>query len=354
MRGYALDNEAGSAAVRQIAKMSITGNVIPMSWFDHLRYPSGKPHLNAIIILSDIVYWYRPVEVRDEHTGRWLEDRKKFEGEYLQRNRSSYAKQYGLTNKQAKDAFHFLESKGAIEIIIAKSMTTKDGRRLGNVPFIALNAEKIAEFNEPLVHTGPRLGTYKSEPLVPTGPTNTGITVTETFNTEEETHIHVEKPNAGFSRVSPEHPQAQQPSLSLDGLSVPIAENENDSQHEKAKKPRTKKAPTGNPNTQPILSAYQQAYEAHTGFSYTFPGFDKKAAKTLADAGYTPDQVVTAYKDLCSDPWWSKRNNISLVNVSTEIGGILKKLGYSPSRDGSSVPYQAPKPNYLNPDTLYS
>lgn len=226
MAGYALNNDAGSNSVRRIGELNITGNVIPMTWFEHLRYPNGKPHVNAIIILADIVFWYRPMETRDEQTGMRMDDRKRFEATYLQRTRSSYAKQYGLTNKQAKDAFDFLESKEAIRIIVAKSMTTKEGKRLGNVPYIDLNAEKIAEFNQPLVPTGPRLGTYKSEPLVPTGPTYTETTVTEIVNTETtETTFHVEKSNNDFPRAATvETPQQSLfdnlPETTTDGYTV--------------------------------------------------------------------------------------------------------------------------------------
>ncbi|MFP1483844.1 hypothetical protein ACLB1S_19830 [Escherichia coli] len=35
---------------------------------------------------SEIVYWYRPTEVRDEHTGALLGYRKRFQGDKLQRS----------------------------------------------------------------------------------------------------------------------------------------------------------------------------------------------------------------------------------------------------------------------------
>lgn len=117
---------------------------------------------------------------------------------------------------------------------------------------------------------------------------------------------------------------------------------------EEPKTTRPRKA--SNPNTQPILKAYQEAYEEHTGFAYTFPGADSKAAKTLADAGYTPEQVTIAYKHLCQDEWWSTKNNISLLNVCAEIGGILKKLGY-----GRNSGAQEQQPiRFLTADNLYT
>ena len=56
----------GNETVDQISGMEITGNVIPPAWYRTIRKETGKPYLNAIIILSDIVYWYRAIEVRDK------------------------------------------------------------------------------------------------------------------------------------------------------------------------------------------------------------------------------------------------------------------------------------------------
>ncbi len=62
-------NSTGNKAVDMMSSLNITGNVIPVKWCHTIRYPNGKPNLNAIMILSDIVYWYRPREIRDERTG---------------------------------------------------------------------------------------------------------------------------------------------------------------------------------------------------------------------------------------------------------------------------------------------
>ena len=58
--------ETGCSAVDRMGKLQITGNIIPVAWYQTIRKETGKPNLNAIIILADIVYWYRPIEVRDE------------------------------------------------------------------------------------------------------------------------------------------------------------------------------------------------------------------------------------------------------------------------------------------------
>lgn len=60
----------GNELVDKIGEIAITGNIIPQMWYETLKKDDGKPYFQAIVILADIVYWYKPVEVRDEKTGR--------------------------------------------------------------------------------------------------------------------------------------------------------------------------------------------------------------------------------------------------------------------------------------------
>ena len=62
---------SGHETVDRMANFAITGNVVPQTWYRTILRETGKPHLLAIMILSDIVYWYRPKEVRDEVTGHF-------------------------------------------------------------------------------------------------------------------------------------------------------------------------------------------------------------------------------------------------------------------------------------------
>ncbi|HJD39302.1 MAG TPA: hypothetical protein H9913_04680 [Candidatus Blautia stercoripullorum] len=43
----------GNTIVDENAKLNISGNVIPQSWYRTMVRDSGKPHLTAIIILAD-------------------------------------------------------------------------------------------------------------------------------------------------------------------------------------------------------------------------------------------------------------------------------------------------------------
>ncbi len=112
MNGYKNDLKS----VDQVGKMNFSGNITPMQWYKTIVYENGKPDLNAIIILSDIVYWFRPIEVRDEHTGAVIETRKKFKSDKLQRSYSAFSDMYGLTKNQVKAGIKKLCDLGIIEI----------------------------------------------------------------------------------------------------------------------------------------------------------------------------------------------------------------------------------------------
>ena len=56
-------------AVDAMDKIRITGNVIPQRWYREILRDNGKPYLLAVILLADIVYWYRPIEEKDKTSG---------------------------------------------------------------------------------------------------------------------------------------------------------------------------------------------------------------------------------------------------------------------------------------------
>lgn len=175
--------------VLAIGEINFTGNVTPHSWYEHLRYDSGKPHLNAITILAEIVYWYRPVEVRDETTGELLGYKKKFKGDKLQRSYASFANQFGLTKKQARDAISFLVSKDLVDKELRLIQT--EGVTLSNVLFIGINPQRVKEINTPY-DTQVTPMTSKSHPIdievtpsIPVSQTYTEIT-TETTTEKEK------------------------------------------------------------------------------------------------------------------------------------------------------------------------
>lgn len=149
----------------QVKDMGITGNIVPISWFKTIRYKSknkvGKPYLLAINILSDIVYWYRPAEVRDEATGELIGYKKKFKGDLLQRSYSQMAEMFGCSKREATNAIVRLEQLGVVKrhfrVIRSENFVAN------NVLFIELIPEilkKLTNYKDDLI-----LGNSESETL---------------------------------------------------------------------------------------------------------------------------------------------------------------------------------------------
>ena len=129
--------------VEQVGKIAIEGNVIPNEWYIHLRNDKGKIQTNASLILSDIVYWYRPIPIYDINSGQIIGYGKKFKDDLLQISYRYFNNKFGLSQGQVRNALSFLEDKGLIvrefrNIVI-------DGHVLNNVMYIAIYPDKIAE-----------------------------------------------------------------------------------------------------------------------------------------------------------------------------------------------------------------
>ena len=138
----------GNAIVDEVSEMNLTGNIVPSIWFKTMRNESGKPMLLAIEILSDIVYWYRAKEVRDEGTGTLVGYKKKFKKDLLQRSYRQIEEQYGVTKKQARLAIEYLCDIGVIRKHL-RNETTKDGVKLYNSMYLELVPGKLKEITFP-------------------------------------------------------------------------------------------------------------------------------------------------------------------------------------------------------------
>lgn len=180
-----------SKIVNEISDIPITGNIIPNSWWAHIRRGStNKPYDQAIIILADIIYWYRKQEIRDEVTGHTIGFKQKFAADKLQRSYESYAKQFGYSKKQVRCAIAHLVSN---KILTTEFRTLNTGTTvLNNVLYVEPNPQKIREITTPLALQDKRVP-YKKvigscpagiDPSTPQGNTNTK---TSTATTPENT-----------------------------------------------------------------------------------------------------------------------------------------------------------------------
>jgi hypothetical protein len=132
--------------VFEIGKIHLEGNVIPHTWYHHIKGPTGRPDVEAIVLLSEILYWYRPEYVRDEHTGQVIGVRKRFKGDALQKSKKALAEQFGFTERKVKESLALLEKIGVITRDY-RTVETSDGVLCSNVMYIKIHPEKIKEIS---------------------------------------------------------------------------------------------------------------------------------------------------------------------------------------------------------------
>lgn len=133
----------GNLIVDENAKLNISGNIIPQMWYRSIVRENGKPNLTAIIILADIVYWYKPTEIRDENTGQIIAVRKKFKADLLQRSYQQLSEQFGISKKEATNAIVFLEKLGVVKRVFRT--VTINGLVVNNVLYLELIVAKLRE-----------------------------------------------------------------------------------------------------------------------------------------------------------------------------------------------------------------
>lgn len=137
----------GHPDVDVIGQINFEGDITPRSWYKHIcSYHPGRQKKKcdrlAVDILSDIVYWYRPYQRRDEITGEVVGWKKKFSNTLLQRSLDAFAEALNETPRCIRESLKVLESLGLIEVQL-KSVKTTYGT-LPNVMFIKVFPENIA------------------------------------------------------------------------------------------------------------------------------------------------------------------------------------------------------------------
>lgn len=133
--------------VNKVGKMRFSGNVIPEVWYKTIVSSNGRVNLLAINILADIVYWYRPMETRDEMTGDVTWKKKFADDDYLQRNYSKICEKYNVSTKQAREALIVLETLGVVKRHF-RTIETEMGK-CPNVMYIELIPETLYKLTYP-------------------------------------------------------------------------------------------------------------------------------------------------------------------------------------------------------------
>lgn len=139
---------SGNPIVDAMAEINISGNVTPQIWYKTILRENGKPYLLAIAILSDIVYWYRPLEVRNEENGGIVGWKKKFKSDLLQKSYRQYAELFGESLRSVEAAMKYLQSIGVITRV-PRDVRMENGVMIYNVTFLQLNVDRLYELTYP-------------------------------------------------------------------------------------------------------------------------------------------------------------------------------------------------------------
>ena len=139
---------SGNVIVDAMGSINITGNIIPAVWYRTITKENGKPYLLAIVILADIVYWYRPSEVRDQGTGHIFGWKKKFSEDILRQSYQYYADLFGESKKTVKTAMDRLEK---LQVIKREFRTVSYGEGLvcNNVMYVELKPDMLYRLTFP-------------------------------------------------------------------------------------------------------------------------------------------------------------------------------------------------------------
>ncbi|GAB6709614.1 DnaD domain-containing protein [Bacillus cereus] len=130
--------------VLQIGQINFRGNVIDHGWFKTLTLDNGKPNIVAITILGEIVYWYKPTEVRSEESSQ-AQYKQKFKADTLQKSYQQLADSFGFTKRQVKEACDFLKERGLIKIEFRTILV--NGTRCNNVMYVEPVPEMVQKIS---------------------------------------------------------------------------------------------------------------------------------------------------------------------------------------------------------------
>jgi hypothetical protein len=138
--------KTGNETTDKLIGVEFSGNIIHSQWYKTIVKKNGKADILAINILADIVYWYRPSEVKSEATGQLIGYKKKYKADLLQRSYDSYADQFGISKRQVTDAIKRLEELKVVKRDF-RNLTTSSNLFLSNVLYLHLDFEMLFELS---------------------------------------------------------------------------------------------------------------------------------------------------------------------------------------------------------------
>ena len=316
-------NFTGNAIVDAISKLGI--NSIPDAWYQNLRRQKTNT-LNplAVLVLWDLMYWYKWTEIKDESSGLVVGYKKKFKADLLQRSYSAIANKFGVTKRVAMETIMFLEELGVVKKE-CRTITVGE-QKIGNVLFIALVPEKIAEISEfktlecntsyaeteDLLRSDVIAITSESNTntIISTdNSTTTSTTPTQHYNSTPTDNLCGSEDSTTVSSSSPEPTPFDEPNPFDEPVSQPVASTHSDKPNGEQKPRRSAKGSYPNEYYKTIFDTYMSNYKTllDTGKLKTpLPKIAimsiKGTLKRYFDA-YGYETILKAVKESVNDDW---------------------------------------------------
>ncbi len=130
----------------ELATMDFShGILIPSNWEKNIKFPNGKVDHSACRILAEIVYWYRPVSLKDINTAETSLHRK-YKSDLLQKSYEQLEASTGYTKRECREAIVRLEGMGLIERVFRT--IDANGFKISNVLYIKIFTKNIKEITD--------------------------------------------------------------------------------------------------------------------------------------------------------------------------------------------------------------
>jgi hypothetical protein len=322
--------------VIEIGKINFSGNIVPEAWFQAIKN-NGKTNLNAVMILSEIVWWYRPQEIRDEFSGNVIEIVRKFKGEFLQRSHQSFAAKFGITKRQSYDACKLLERLGLIELILKKRVTLPNGEILGNVLYIKVLPKNIAKITTPLSPPGDRVHSPGDSSHLESEPYHLQVGHIQEITTEITTETISEKfkENKRPSIVS----QTDGVVRTANAAAPPLSKNGH-GEEKKLPQPLQLEPEAGNPPLELSLSTQTKPEQDKRSIDKGAAGAAARAKKTILAQTSQPQHCPDGFK-----AWWNlfrghaQKNNLKPGTRSESVAAwdVLHEAAQQIATGGTSL-----------------
>lgn len=302
----------GNKIVDEISALHI--NSIPEAWYRTV-VRNNQPHAMAILVLWDLVYWYKWTEVRDEASGMVVSYKKKFKADLLQRSYDAIAVKFGITKRQATDIIVFLEKLGALKRVFRNIKVANT--TLSNVLFIELVPSVIKDLSHVELGEVSQFDGRGSHTDMGEGLTDSGETYTTSSTTNTTTNI-----NSSPTKLESEPPK--------------LSDFTNNESQKKVVRP---KKPTKTEQTEQYLSSLSNEVYAksHNCADKLVNYLIKLQNSTTAAKNLKPwqrdfamfasaenksfDEIINVIDFVFNDDWWSSR--VSSAQMIIKNYGML-------------------------------